>query len=198
MSTLLLLAEGFEAAQLPCTLILLVTGVAVGMTARETAIPAMVSFQLSVLVFSWTRFSDRGAGWHTVISAIALIVAVVILFLPPIPRYDLVAIAAGALVGFAAAELWLPCVGEQFGLLLMDLPERGLSGVVLMAVFLAGALSPVVALAALHHLMPDWILERVEPIWSIAGGFLLAGLALATAIGYHETIVGWLFEWSVR
>ena len=198
MSTLLLLAEGFESAQLPCTLVLLVTGVAVGMTARETAIPAMVSFWLSVLVFSWTRFSDRGAGWPALVAAAALVVAVVILFLPPIRRLDLVAIAAGALVGLAAAELWLPCVGEHFGRLLMELPMRGLSGVVLMAVFLAGALSPILALAALHHLVPDWILERVEPLWSIAGGFLLSGLAVATALGYHETILGWLFEWSVR
>lgn len=198
MSTLLLLSEGFESAQLPCTLILLVTGVAVGMTARETAIPAMVAFWLSVLVFSWTRFSDRGAGWPALIAALALVAAVVILFLPPIRRLDLVAIVAGTLVGFAAAELWLPCVGEQFGRLLMELPIRGVSGVVLMGVFLAGALSPVLALAALHHLMPDWILERVEPIWSIAGGFVLSGLAVATALGYHETILGWLFEWSVR
>ncbi len=198
MSTLLLLAEGFEAAQLPCTLILLVTGVAVGLTARETAIPAMVSFWLSVLVFSWTRFSGRGAGWHALIAAVALIVAVVILFLPPIRRLDLVAVVAGALVGFAAAELWLPCVGEQFGRLLMELPQRELSGVVLMAIFLAGALSPVVALAAVHHLVPDWILERVEPLWSIAGGFVLSGLGVATALGYHETILGWLIEWTVR
>ena len=198
MSTLLLLAEGFEAAQLPCTLVLLVIGVAVGMTARETAIPAMVSFWLSVLVFSWTRFGGRGAGWHDLIAAVALIVAVIILFVPPVRRLDLVAVAAGTLSGFAAAELWLPCVGEQFGRLLMELPDRGLSGVVLMAVFLAGALSPVLALAAIHHLVPDWILERVEPIWSIVGGFVLSGLAVATAVGYHETILGWLFEWSVR
>ena len=198
MSMLLLLAEGFEAAQLPCTLVLLVTGVAVGMTARETAIPAMAAFWLSALVFSWTRFSDRGLGWSALISAVALIVAVVILFLPPVGRLDLVAIVAGGLVGFAAAELWLPCVGEQFGGVLMELPSRGLSGLVLVGVYLAGALSPIIALAAIHHLVPDWILERVEPIWSIIGGFVLAGLAVATALGYHETIIGWLFEWSVR
>jgi len=198
MSNLMLLAEGFEAAQLPCTLILLVTGIAVGLTARETAIPAMVAFWLSVLVFSWTRFSDRGAGWHYGFAAAALILAVVILFLPPIQRLDWVAIFAGFLVGFAAAELWLPCVGEHLGRLLMELPDRGGSGLVLMAVFLAGALSPILALAAVHHLLPDWILETAEPVWSIIGGVILAGLAIATAIGYHETILGWLFEWSVR
>ncbi len=197
MSTLLLLAEGFESAQLPCTLVLLVTGIAVGMTARETAIPAMVAFWLSVLVFSWTRFSDRGAGWPALIAALALMVAVIILFLPPIRRLDLVAVAAGALVGLAAAELWLPCVGEQFGGLLSELPDRGLSGLILMGIFLLGTLSPILALAAIHHLIPDWILERAEPVWSIVGGFVLSALAVATALGFHETIVGWLFEWSV-
>jgi len=195
---LLLLAEGFEAAQLPCSLILLVTGIAVGMTARETAIPAIAAFSVAVLVFSWTRFSDRGAGWHALFAAIALIVAVVILFLPPVQRLDWVAVAAGLLVGFAAAELWLPCVGPEFGQLLMDLPNGGLSGMVVLAVYLAAVLSPVVILAGLHHLTPDWILDQAEPIWSIVGGFILTGLAVATALGYHETIIGWLFEWSVR
>lgn len=197
MDLLLLLAEGFEAAQLPCTLVLLVTGIAVGLTARETAIPAMLTFGLSVLVFSWTRFSGRGAGWHVIFAAAALLIAVVILFVPPIQRLDWVAIAAGLLVGFAAAELWLPCVGPEFGKLLMDLPEQGLSGMIPMGIYLVGALSPIVALGALHHLIPDWILEQVEPIWSIVGGVILAGLAMATALGYHETIIGWLFNWSV-
>ena len=198
MSILQLLAEGFESAQLPCTLILLVTGIAVGMTARETAIPAMAGFWLSTVAFSWTRFSARGLGWHYGFAAAALILAVVILFLPPIQRLDWVAIIAGILVGFAAAELWLPCVGEHFGRLLMELPDRGLSGTLLMGIFLAGTLSPIFALAALHHLIPDWILERAEPIWSIVGGVVLSGLAIATALGYHDTILGWLFEWSVR
>ncbi|MDH3294874.1 MAG: hypothetical protein OER95_11205 [Acidimicrobiia bacterium] len=196
MQLLLLLAEGFEAAQLPCTLVLLVTGVALGLTARETAIPAAVSFWLSVLVFSWTRFSDRGAGWHYLFAALALLIAVIILFVPPIRRLDWVAVMAGLLVGFAAAELWLPCVGPEFGNLLMELPDRGLSGMALMAIFLLGALSPVIALAALHHLLPNRLLEQLEPIWSIPGGVILAGMALATALGYHQTIIGWLFEWS--
>ena len=197
MQLLLLLAEGFEAAQLPCTLVLLVVGIAVGLTARETAIPAMASFWVSVLWFSWTRFSDRGAGWHALFAAAALLIAVVILFVPPIQRLDWVAVGAGLLAGFAAAELWLPCVGPEFGALLMELPERGLSGLVLMGTFLLGALSPIIALAALHHLLPDWMLERVEPIWAIAGGVVLSGMAIATALGYHETIIGWLFRWSV-
>jgi len=197
MDLLLLLAEGFEAAQLPCTLVLLVTGIAVGLTARETAIPATVAFGVSVLVFSWTRFSGRGAGWHVIFAAAALLIAVIILFVPPIQRLDWVAVTAGMLVGFAAAELWLPCVGPEFGSLLMNLPERGLSGMIPMGIYLLGALSPIVALAAIHHLIPDWILEQTEPIWSIVGGVILAGLAMATALGYHETIIGWLFNWSV-
>ena len=41
MSVSLLLAEGFESALLACSLILLVPGAAVGLTAREAAIPAI-------------------------------------------------------------------------------------------------------------------------------------------------------------
>ncbi len=197
MRLFLLLAEGFQSAQLPCTLVLLVTGIAVGFTARETAIPALASFWISVLLFSWARFSDRGADWHYLFAAIALLIAVVILFVPPIQRLDWVAVVAGLLVGYAASQLWLPCVGPEFGELLMDLPQLGLSGLILLGTFLIGTLSPILAFAALHHLIPDWVLERVEPIWAIVGGVVLAGMALATAVGYHTTIIGWLFNWSV-
>jgi len=116
---------------------------------------------------------------------------------PFISRADVAALPAGLLAGGAAAELWRPCVGAEFGLLLNQLPDRNLSGLGLMAVYLFGTLSPLIVLGALHHLTPDWILERLEPIWAVAGGVLLSLLAIATALGYHETLVGHLFEWSV-
>ncbi len=193
----MLLVEGFEAAILPCTLILLVPGLAAALTARETAIPALTGFCLAVLMFSWLRFSGAGAGWHPIIAAVALFIAVAMLLSPPISRLDLVALLGGALVGFAAAELWLPCVGAEFGLLLNELPTQGSSGLVSMAIYLVGALSPLLALGAIHHLTADWFLELVEPPLSIVGAALLVMLAVATAVGFHETMLASLFEWSL-
>ncbi len=197
MSILRLLAEGFESALLPCSLILLLPGAAVGLTARAAAIPAFTSFGVGVLALSWLRFSDRGGGFSPFFIAVALMVATILLLTPLISRLDVAAIPAGLLAGGAAAELWRPCVGDEYGLLLNELPERGLSGLALQAVYLVGVLSPLIALGALHHLVPDRILVKLEPIWAVVGGAGLALLSLATAVELHDDLVGKLFEWSV-
>lgn len=198
MDWIYLLAEGFDSAFLPCTLILLIPGLAVAMTARETAIAALAAYWLSVLAWSWARFADSAGGWHHAIAAVALALAAIVLLFPPIVQLDWVAVGGGLLAGYAAAELWLPCVGPELGDLLMELPTVGVSGIVAMAIFLLGALSPLLALAAAHHLTPDWLLETVEPPLSIVGGIVLGVLAVATALGFHDTMIGWLFQWSIR
>lgn len=53
-------------------------------------------------------------------------------------------------------------------------------------------------LGAGHHLTPDWILEKLEPVWAVVGGVILSLLAVATAVGFHETLVARLFEWSIE
>lgn len=197
MSVFSLLAEGFESALLTCSLILLIPGAAVGLTARAEALPAMASFSVGTLAFSWLRFSDRGGGYSNLTIAAALMLAAILLLIPFISRADLAAIPAGLLGGAAAGELWRPCVGEHFGNLLNELPSRGLSGLGLMAVFLIGTLSPLIVLGAVHHLLPDSLLERLEPAWAVLGGVLLTLLALTTAVGLHEDLVSQLFEWSI-
>lgn len=198
MDQIYLLAEGFESALLPCTLILLLPGIALALAARETTVPALASYWVSVVAWSWARFGEHAGGWHYAVAAVALALAAIVVLFPPIVQLDWVAVAGGLLAGYASAELWLPCVGPELGDLLMKLPGIGPSGVLSMAVFLLGALSPLLALAAAHHLTPDWLLEIVEPPLSILGGVVLGVLAVATAAGFHDTLVGWLFQWSIR
>jgi cytochrome c biogenesis protein CcdA len=192
-----LLAEGFESALLACSLILLLPGAAVGLTARAAAIPAISSFSVGVLALSWLRFSERGGGHPALLVATALMLGTILLLVPMVSRLDLAAIPAGLLIGAGVAELWLPCVGQEFGALLGELPARGASGLGLLALYLLGTLSPLIVLAALHHLTPDRVLERLEPAWAVLGGVLLTLLALATALGFHDDLVGKLLEWSV-
>ncbi len=197
MSLFGLLAEGFESALLPCSLILLIPGAAAGLTARAAAIPAIASFSVAAVSLSWIRFADRGGGFSPLTIAAVLMAATILLLVPFISRLDLAAIAAGLLVGGAAAELWRPCVGAEYGELLNQLPARGYSGLGLQALYMLGTLSPLIALAAIHHLIPDWILEKLEPIWAVVGGTALALLSVATAVGLHDDLVGKLFEWSL-
>lgn len=197
MSVLALFGEGFEAALLTCSLILLIPGAAVALTARAAAIPALASFSVGVLGLSWLRFSDRGGGYSNLMIAAALMLATIALLVPFISRADLAALPAGLLAGGAAAELWRPCVGAEFGLLLNELPGRGISGLGLMFIYLIGTLSPLIVLGAVHHLLPERVLEKMEPAWAVIGGVLLTLLALATALGLHEDLVSKLFEWSV-
>jgi len=198
MSITQLIAEGFQAALLPCSLILLVPGVAIAFASRAAFIPAVVSFAVAVSALSWVRFSARGGGFHPVVLAIAIIVGVLLLLLPLKVRLDWLSVTAGLLVGAASSELWKPCVGSEFGLLLTELPSRGYSGLFYMSIYVVCAMAPLCGLAAIHHLLPDWILEKAERIWAIGGAVILTALSVATAVGAHETLVARLFEWSVR
>ncbi|MEL6986075.1 MAG: hypothetical protein AAFO29_26840, partial [Actinomycetota bacterium] len=106
-------------------------------------------------------------------------------------------VGGGLLAGAASAELWRPCVGLEFGQVLNSLPDRGLSGLGLMAVYLLGVLSPLAAVGALHHLVPEQHREWAEPWMAGVGALALGALALATAVGLHDDLVGKLFEWSL-
>ncbi|MEM9563612.1 MAG: hypothetical protein AAGA93_13385 [Actinomycetota bacterium] len=196
MSPWQLLAEGFESAVLPCSLILLVPGAAVGLTARAAAVPAIAAYTTGVLAMSWLRFSERGGDHPALLVAGALMLATILLLVPLISRLDLAALPAGLLAGGATAELWRPCIGPELGRLLDTLPAEGFGGLGWLALHLVGVLAPLGLLAALHHLTPDGILERLEPVWAVAGGLLLAVLSVATAVGLQDDLTGRLLEWS--
>lgn len=191
-----LVAEGFESSVLACSLILLVPGVAVGLTARAAAVPAVAAYAVGVLSLSWLRYSDRGGDHPPLLLAAALVLGTGLLLVPLIRRLDLAAIPAGLLIGAVAAELWQPCNSPELALLLGELPDRGVSGLGWLAAYLAGTLAPLAVLAAIHHLTPDTLLERLEPIWAVVGGTLLTLLAVLTAVGLHEELTTRLVQWS--
>ncbi|MEM9565063.1 MAG: hypothetical protein AAGA93_20735 [Actinomycetota bacterium] len=200
-----LLAEGFESALMACSLIVILPGLATAMAARRDVIPALAAYGVAISVLSWVRFSDRGGGFTPLLIALALGLAVVALVVPrlagrpPSPTGDRVgAMIGGVLAGGAAAELWRPCVGLEFGRVLNELPDRGATGLGQMVVYLLGVLSPLVAAGAVHQLLPEGMRQRAEP-WLVGiGGTALALLALATAAGLHDELVGQLFEWSIE
>jgi len=192
-----LLLEGFESAFLPCSLILLIPGAAAAIAARQESNSALSGFVAGSLVFAWLRFSGRGGDLPLGLVALLLAVSVVLLVIPLVRRLNLVSGAGGLLTGIATGVLWEPCVSTEFGALLAELPDRGASGFGLTAVYMAGVLAPVLLLGAVLHLIPSPALILARPVMLFAGAGVLAMLAVATAAGLTDNIIGQLVEWSI-
>ena len=189
--------EGFESALLPCSLILLLPGVAVAIAARQEATPAILGFGFGSLLVSWLRFSGRLDDPPASLLALGFVGAVILLLVPLIRRLDVVSAAGGALAGAAAAGLWLPCVGIEFGTLLGELPGRGPSGIFFLGLYLFGVLSPLIIIATVMHLIPELVMLPARPLMMVAGGGVLGVLAVAVAAGMDDELVSKLVEWSL-
>ena len=197
-----LLLEGLESAWLPCSLILLVPGAAAVLAGREHGIATLAGFAGTSLALAWARFAERGGDWPVGYSAIALIGAVAVLLLPVLDDRPVTvergrATAGGSLAGIAAAELWEPCVGADFGALLNELPDRGVGGLGLLLAYMTGVLAPLVALGAVVHVLPTRVIEPLRPALATVGGVVLTILAAATAAGFHDEVVSRLTRWSL-
>lgn len=193
-----LLVEGFESALLPCSFVALVPGAAVVIASRQESTPAFFGFFVGLIAFSFLRFSGRGGDVSTTVVALALAVAVVLVAIPLVRRLNLVTGAGGLLAGSAAGVLWEPCVSIHFADLLNDLPSRTpILGVVLLAVYVIGVIAPLIALAAMLYLIPNPTLILARPVMLAVGCGTLAIMALATAAGFSDDIIGRLVELSV-
>jgi hypothetical protein len=192
-----LLLEGLEAALLPCSLIVLIPGVAVALAARQESTPALLGFVLGVLAFGWLRFSATVEDFARPVVAMAFAASVALLLVPLLRRIDLLALGGGVLAGGAAANLWLPCVGIEFGTLLGELPGRCPVGIILFAAYLAGMLAPLIALGAVMYLIPNPLMLPVRPFMMAIGGGTLGLLALMTLVGLDDNLVSKLVSLSV-
>ncbi|NNF54699.1 MAG: hypothetical protein HKN03_09695 [Acidimicrobiales bacterium] len=186
-----LLFEGLESALLPCSLILIMPGLGVAGASHQRFTGALLAYATSVGIASWLRFSGYLDTLPTLVIAALLAAAVVSFLLRPSQP---AAIAGGVLSGSATASLWAPCVGSDFGNLLGDLSSRGGTGLVLFLVYVIGVLSPLAILGAGLTLTPRS--ERVRKLLAGVGRGLLALLAIATAVGWHDELVSQLVQMS--
>ena len=193
-----LLLEGFESALLPCSFVLLVPGAAAALASRQESTSAFIGFFIGVSAVAFWRFSGRIGDISNLAIALALGVAVVLLAIPIVRRLNVVTGAGGLLVGAAAGALWEPCVSLHFGDLLNELPTRNpMIGVVLLVVYVVGVIAPLIALAAVLYLVPDPALILARPVMLVVGCGTLALVALGTAAGFSDEIIGRLVEMSV-
>lgn len=193
-----LLVEGFESAFLPCSFVLLVPGAAALLASRQESTSAFVGFFVGLMALAFLRFSDRGGELPTVLIALMLAVAVVLLAIPIVRRLNIVTGAGGLLVGASAGVLWEPCVGPHFADLVNGLPDRGVPvGVILFTSYVIGVVAPLIALASALYLIPNSTLILIRPVMLVVGCGTLAILALATAAGLSDDVIGKLVELSV-
>ena len=193
-----LLVEGFESALLPCSFVVLVPGAAAVIASRQESTSAFVGFFVGLVALSFLRFSGRGGDLSPTMVALLLAAAVVLLAIPLVRRLNIVTGAGGLLVGAAAGVLWEPCVAIHFADLLNDLPTRTpVAGAVLLAAYIIGVIAPLFGLAAVLYLIPNPTLILARPFMLIVGCGTLAIMALATAAGFSDEIIGRLVELSV-
>ncbi len=192
-----LLLEGFETAFFPCSLVLLIPGLATAITARQESSAALTGYGAAVLVVGWLRFSARIDDTPTVIVAMAFAAAALLLIVPLIRRLNIVSATGGAIAGLAAASLWEPCVGAAFGSLLVDLPGGGPGSFVMMSLYLAGIVAPLAVLGAVLHVIPNPTLLPIRPVMMFAGGAVFFIMAIATATGFVDSVIGQLVQWSI-
>ena len=193
-----LLTEGLRSAFLPCSFILLLPGLAVGFAARpKESSWALGGFGIGSLISAWVRFSDRLGDVGLALPAVALAVSVAFLAVPLVRRINPVAFAGGVLAGAAAAYLWEPCVGAEFGTLLGELPGADAASLIKLAFYMIGVLAPLFVVGGILAAIPNPLMLPVRPFLLGASVLVLAGLAVATALGYHDDLVGKLVEWSL-
>lgn len=193
-----LLIEGFESALLPCSFVVLVPGAAAVIASRQESTSAFIGFAIGLLALSFWRFSGRGGDLSTTVTALMLAAAVVLVAIPLVRRLNIVTGLGGLLVGAAAGVLWVPCVALHFADLLNGLPDRTpVVGVALLAVYVVGVIAPLFALAAVLYLIPNPTLILARPVMLVVGCGTLAIIALATAAGFSDDIIGRLVEMSV-
>lgn len=191
-----LLAEGVSSALLPCSLTVALPALAVALAARTESTSGLLGYAASLLGFSWLRFSDRAEELDRFTIAGMIAVGAAVLVLPLIRRFDVISALGGFLVGIAAAALWEPCVGAEFGGLLNDLPTRGGTGLALMALYTTGVMAPMIALGAAMHYLPEALTLPIRPAMLFVGVGSLTILAVGVAAGYHDELLGELVRLS--
>lgn len=193
-----LLIEGFESALLPCSYVVLVPGAAAVIASRQESTSAFVGFFFGLSALGFLRFSGRGGDLSPTWVALLLATAVVLLAIPLVRRLNIVTGSGGLLVGAAAGVLWEPCVAVHFADLLNELPTRTPAvGVALLVAYTVGVIAPLFGLAAVLYLIPNPTLILARPVMLVVGCGTLAIMALATAAGFSDDIIGKLVELSL-
>jgi hypothetical protein len=190
-------AEAIGDLALPCTLTLVIPGVAASLSARSNPLAVALSSAVGMTAIGWLRITGQIASQPTVWVAVGVGLLVLVGFgaLHATETRPAQRSTAGAVVGGSAAAIWTPCVGEELGAIL----NRGVDdpiGVLLPFVAFIVGISTVaiaVALARIAFEPPARLTRAMSMVGTVAG----AGIALLLASGVYSDVVARLVIWSL-
>ena len=191
--------EGVSAITMACTLVIGLPTLFLAFAARSRAAIVVAGSVVATALMMWARAAGHwnvaNDGWMVV--PIALAIAGAFLFAwrsERLPWFG--ALGVGVVGGAVAGWLWQPCVGEQLANVLNDADSSPFTTAPMMVVYTAGALLPVILIAALPHALPtieEHLTHRRVGLAGTAVGMLYA---LTVVSGQYNDLVGELFRIS--
>jgi cytochrome c biogenesis protein CcdA len=182
--------EGLRASVSPCSLVLIVSIVAVALAVRDGSVFAVVVAGGVAVVTSWSRAAGLAPSgrWAVVLLAL-LTVSVAGLWWRSnsSPRWArlCVAVIPGALAGC----VWQPCVGEVLGEILEGAASRTAASVFLLAAYLFGVIVPALVVALVLKAVNA---PRVVRIGRTVGSMVLMAMGVLVLLGLDNRVLGWL------
>jgi cytochrome c biogenesis protein CcdA len=177
-------AEGIAQSLLPCSWILLLPAIVVGLGTRRAAVFGV--FTGSVVLTAWIVV----VGWFvaSLWLAGAVLVAGGLLWW----RFGATYVPA-ALVGIGSAWAWQPCVGPELGDALTTAQHDPVAAIGGLAMFLLGVLVVGLGIGSAGGV----VLERLgEGPSERAGAAVIGALGLTMVVGLYPAIASELAQWS--
>ena len=193
-----LLLEGIGSMLQPCTLALLVPGLAVILTAQQTAPWAAGGYLAGASLMSWMRMID----WvdppdESALLALVVLAGIALIWWQSNQRNGVWSAAGATVVGGIAALLWLPCVGDEYGALLGRAETETWALFVPNLAYIVGLNLALIVAAAL-----PLVVRRLVPLRDSTGAALVgvltgSAMAVTMALGAYNDVVGQLYDLSV-
>lgn len=191
--------EGVSAITMACTLVIGLPTLFLALAARTQATIVVAGSVVATAIMMWARAAGHwnlaNDGWMVVPIALAIAGAFLLAWRSEqLPWFG--ALGVGVVGGGVAGWLWQPCVGEQLANILNDAGSSPFTTAPLMVVYTAGALLPVILVAALPHAWPTIEEHLTHRNVGLAGTGVGMLYALTVVSGQYNDLVGELFRIS--
>ena len=191
--------EGVDAITMACTLVIGLPTLFLALAARTRAALIVAGSVVATALMMWARAANHWTlandGWMVVPIAFVIAGSFGLAWrADQLPRFG--SVGVGVLAGAVAGWLWQPCVGEQLAKILNEADSEPFTTAPLMVVYTAGALLPVILLAAVPHAWPAIAHHLSHRRVGLVGAGVGMVYALTVISGQYNDLVGELFRIS--